>query len=182
MGIIGKDFKFKLVKNFLSKDEISLLGHYCEIKHITNIDSFDFNQSNVCDTHFYGDPVMDSLMLKYKNKISLETNKKVLPTYAFWRMYTHGAILEKHTDRPSCEISVTVCISNDKTEWPIFIENNKIILEPGDGVIYSGCEVEHWREEFEGDFQAQVFLHYVDEEGPHKEHYMDKRKFWGIPK
>ena len=39
-----------------------------------------------------------------------ETNKKLLPTYAFWRTYTKFAVLEKHTDRPSCEISVTVNI------------------------------------------------------------------------
>jgi|TARA_R100000005_G_scaffold95966_2_gene79811 hypothetical protein len=182
MGVIGKNFKYKLIKNFITKEEISLLGHYCEIKHITNTQNFDEIQSNVCDTFFYGDPVMDSLMIKYKNKISKITGKEVLPTYAFWRMYTKGATLKKHKDRPSCEISVTVCLSNDKTKWPIYMEGKPMILKPGDGVIYLGCELEHWREAFEGDYQAQAFLHYVDKNGPHKDHFMDKRLFWGLQK
>ena len=27
-------------------------------------------------------------------------------------------------------------------------------------LIYSGCELEHWREEFKGEECSQVFLHY----------------------
>ena len=30
-------------------------------------------------------------------------------------------------------------------------------LEVGDMLVYSGCELEHWREPFEGDHCAQVF-------------------------
>ena len=41
MGTIRKDFKYKIVKNFLTKDEVKLFTHYCEIKHRTNTDSFD---------------------------------------------------------------------------------------------------------------------------------------------
>jgi hypothetical protein len=44
-------------------------------------------------------------------------------------------------------------------------EWNRINLEPGDAAIYSGCEIEHWREEFKGDWHAQTFLHYVDKNG-----------------
>ena len=59
------------------------------------------------------------------------------------------------------------------------MDGNPLDLERGDAAVYLGCEVEHWREEFEGDHQFQTFLHYVDAEGNNKEHYMDKRKFWG---
>jgi hypothetical protein len=128
---------------------------------------------------FYGDPLMDSLMLKYVNKIEKCVNKKLLPTYAFWRMYTKGAILKKHTDRDACEISVTINISNDGTKWPIFLKHTEVNLNPGDGVVYYGKKLLHWREEFEGDFQAQCFLHYVDADGPYKDEFMDKRKYWG---
>ena len=64
MGVIGKNFKYKVIKNFLSKDEIQLLFIYCEMKHRTNSTNFDFEMSNVADTRYYGDPLTDSLMLK----------------------------------------------------------------------------------------------------------------------
>jgi|TARA_R100001198_G_C5143021_1_gene155950 hypothetical protein len=179
VGIIGKDFKYKIIKNFLSKDEIDLFSLYCEIRHRTNFTEFDFEQNNIGDTYFYGDPIMDSLMLKKQSLMEKETGKKLLATYSFWRTYTKFAILKKHTDRPACEISVTILIGSDKTKWPIYMDGNPLDLERGDAAVYLGCEVEHWREEFEGDHQFQTFLHYVDAEGNNKEHYMDKRKFWG---
>jgi len=182
MGIIGKDFKYKIIKNFLSKDEIHLLSLYCEIKHRTNLKNFDLKDSNVADTFFYADPLMESLMLKKKKIMEKETGKKLLATYSFWRAYTMYAVLKKHKDRPSCEISVTVNINGDKTPWPIFMDGTPLNLNSGDAAIYLGCEIEHWREEFKGDNQFQCFLHYVDAEGKNKNYYMDQRAFWGTLK
>ena len=71
-------------------------------------------------------------------------------------------------------------ISSDGTSWPIFMDGTAIELKPGDAAVYLGCEVEHWRETFQGDYNMQVFLHYVDAEGDNKNYYMDQRKFWGI--
>jgi hypothetical protein len=112
---------------------------------------------------------MESLMINKLDLMQKETNLELLPTYAFWRMYTLNADLKKHTDRESCEISVTVMIGSDGTKWPIYMNGNKIELEEGDAVIYLGCELEHWREEFKGDWHAQTFLHYVDKNGKNKE-------------
>jgi hypothetical protein len=179
MGRIGKDFKYKIIKSFLSEDERHLLGVYCEIKHKLNMENFDTTQSNA-DTFFYGDPIMESLLLKKEKFVSELTGKKLLPTYSFWRAYTKFADLKKHSDRPSCEISTTVNISSDETSWPIFMDGTAIELKPGDAAVYLGCEVQHWRETFKGDYNMQVFLHYVDAEGDNKNYYMDQRKFWGI--
>ena len=44
-------------------------------------------------------------------------------------------------------------------------------LAEGDGIIYRGCEIEHWRNPCDGPdnyYSGQVFLHYVDANGPHK--------------
>jgi len=178
MGNI-KDFKYKIVKNFLVKEEIKLLVDYCRIKHRINFNSFDFAQNNNGDTFFYADPLMESLMVNKLNLMEKETGLELLPTYAFWRMYTKFADLKKHTDRESCEISVTVMIGSDGTKWPIFMNGIQIELEPGDAAIYLGCEIEHWREEFNGDWHAQTFLHYVDKNGPNKEWFKDKRNLYG---
>ena len=182
MGIIKKDFKFKKIKNFLSEQEITFLSSYCEIKHRNNQSNFDFFQSNNGDTKFYGDTAMETIMLHKKDLMEKETGLELLPTYAFWRMYTKYAVLEKHTDRPSCEISVTVHIDSDKTPWPIYIDGNAVETNPGDAVIYLGCELPHWRDAFQGDWHAQTFLHYVDKNGPNKDYFMDQRHYWGRDK
>jgi len=176
-----RDIKYKIIRNFLSEEEKKLLNTYCRIKQRINFDSFDFVQNNNGDTMYYGDAIMESLMINKLKLIEEHTNLKLNPTYAFWRMYTMFADLKKHKDRPSCEISVTAMIGSDGTKWPIFMEGNEVELEPGDAVIYLGCELEHWREEFKGDWHSQVFLHYVDANGPYKDFAIDKRVLFGIP-
>jgi hypothetical protein len=177
-----KDFKYKLIKNFLTLEEIKLLKDYCRIKHRTNFNFFDFDQNNNGDTYFYGDPLMESLMINKLKLMQKETGLELLCTYAFWRMYTFGADLEKHKDRPACEISVTVTIGSDGTPWPIYMDGSEINMEPGDAAVYLGCEIEHWREEFKGDWHAQTFLHYVDKNGSNKEWAKDKRLLYGTNK
>jgi len=179
MGSI-REFKYKVVKNFLTKEEINLLKDYCRIRHRVNIDSFDMTQSDNGDTYFYGDALMESLMVNKHSLMEKETGLSLKPTYAYWRMYTQNADLKKHKDRPSCEISATIMIGSDGSPWPIYIDDSEINLEPGDAAIYLGCEVEHWRDEFKGDWHAQSFLHYVDANGPNKEWFKDKRKLYGI--
>jgi hypothetical protein len=178
MGNI-KDFKYKVIENFLNQDEIDLLTNYCRIRHRLNFDSFDFNQNNNGDTFYYADPLMESLMLNKRELMQKETGLILAPTYAFWRMYTMFADLKKHKDRPSCEISVTVMINSDGTKWPIFMDEKEIELKPGNAVVYLGCELDHWREEFKGDWHAQTFLHYVDANGPYVEWAKDKRPIYG---
>lgn len=180
-----RNFKYKKIKKFLDDTEVNLLKDYCRIRHRINKSSFDIQQSKTLDTVFYGDPLMESLLINKKEKMQELTGLKLLPTYAFWRMYTKFADLKKHSDRPSCEISVTVNIGSDGTSWPFLVDKSSIDLEPGDAVLYLGCEVEHWRDEFQGDWFAQTFLHYVDAEGLYKEYWKDGRLKWGeakIPK
>ena len=180
--MIRKDFKYKVIKNFLTQEEIKLLTDYCRIKHRLNFDNFDFSIPGNADTYFYGDPLMESLMVNKLEIMKKETGMELLPTYAFWRMYTMFADLPKHKDRVSCEISVTVMLGSDGNKWPIFMDGTEFHLEPGDAAIYLGCEVEHWRKEFKGDWHAQCFLHYVDKNGPNKEYFKDKRPLYGLQK
>jgi hypothetical protein len=46
------------------------------------------------------------------------------------------------------------------------MDGNWIDMEIGDAVMYLGCEVLHGRKPFEGVYNAQVFFHYVDQNGP----------------
>ena len=183
MGIIGKDFKYKVIKNFLSPEVAELLCGHTKIKHSLEQSMEPINNThlNTLDTSLYGDPVMETAMMMKKKHMEEITGKKLFPTYTLWRMYTQYSELPPHKDRPSCEISVTVNLGSDGTKWPIFVEGTPCELEAGDAVIYLGCELKHWREEFKGDWCSQVFIHYVDKEGSNKEWMLDKRYCLGAP-
>ena len=43
----------------------------------------------------------------------------------------------------------------------------KVEMLEGDGCIYAGTEVEHWREQFRVDGYIQLFLHFIARRGPH---------------
>ena len=112
--------------------------------------------------------------------VSSLLQEKVLPTYVYSRIYKNNSILEKHTDRDACEISLTVHLDGDK-EWPIYIktpsgEDRCLILQPGDAMMYLGCEAEHWRNSYPGEWYCQIFLHYVKSRGKRSYAYFDKLK------
>jgi hypothetical protein len=112
---------------------------------------------------------------------------RLFPTYSYGRVYVTGAELTRHKDRPSCEISLSVMISQTGDRpWPLFFETKSgeargLELQPGDLVMYRGMELTHWREPFQGETQLQLFLHYVRQDGPHAEHKFDKRARLGAP-
>ena len=122
---------------------------------------------------YYNLSICNILLGRLLSQVSKASGKKLKPSYAYCRVYLKGAILEPHKDRPSCEYSVTLNLSQTHP-WPIFMGKKSITLNPGDGVLYKGCEIEHYREEFKGDEHVQVFLHYIASDGPHKEHCYDQ--------
>jgi predicted 2-oxoglutarate/Fe(II)-dependent dioxygenase YbiX len=148
----------------------------------------------------HGAPVFDSLLEQLTPHFELASGKKLYPTYAYARLYAPGDELKIHTDRPACEISATLTLGFEGDVWPIFVgdytndkkegekvttesgdtkyitNKRKIVMDVGDAILYRGMEKVHWRKKYkQGKWQAQVFLHYVDAEGPHAEWKYDKR-------
>ena len=150
----------------------------------------------------YSDMFMETLMMKVLPVMQQHTDMNLMPCYTYTRVYKKGDVLKRHSDRPSCEISTTLHLGGEP--WPIFLDPTgqktvvdeykqihkpnapkgfPVDLEIGDMLVYSGCELEHWREPFEGDTCAQVFLHYNDVDGPFgTQNKFDKRPLLGIPK
>jgi hypothetical protein len=102
------------------------------------------------------------------------TGKKLIKTYNYCRLYQPGEVLERHTDRESCEYSITLTVGFEGESWPFFVEEKsgfekEILASIGDMIVYKGIERPHWRNEYkEGKWQAQIFFHYVDAEGEYK--------------
>jgi hypothetical protein len=129
----------------------------------------------------HGAKVFDDLLLELLPRFEQMSGKKLLPTYSYARLYKNGEELKIHTDREACEISATITLGFDSDVWPIYMGDagglnaSKIDMDVGDAVLYYGMEKHHWRNSFEGQWQAQVFLHYVDADGPNAEWVWDKR-------
>ena len=152
----------------------------------------------------YGDWVMETLLQYMRPIMKAKTGMDLVPTYSYTRLYEKGNILHRHKDRPSCEISTTLHLGGE--EWPIYMDPTgadnivsgsetttivkpgapkgiQVDLKVGDMLIYSGCELEHWREPFQGTVCSQVFLHYNHANGPFaKTNLLDGRPLLGIPK
>jgi len=172
------DLGFVVIRNFISeKKAIKLSDEFREFcdknKDITDPDQ---RVPNAPAIHNYSAFV--ELLSSKTSKVSKFVGERVLPSYCYTRVYTNKSLLESHVDRPSCEVSLTVHLDSDK-QWEFCIEDktgkeNKIILNRGDAVLYSGQDLPHWREEYEGSFYSQVFLHYVKSSGDHKFNYFEK--------
>ena len=211
-----KKNKYQIIRGAISKEVAEIAYRYLQISaeadywmlnngvtHASNKLIGNFNDPQVPNSYAkYSDRLMETLLVKTIDVMQKKTGLKLVPTYSYTRLYRKGNILQRHKDRPSCEISTTLNLGGDN--WPIFIDptgsNNvideyknihkpgapkgvKVDLKPGDMLIYSGCELEHWREPFEGDLCGQVFLHYNHADGRFaKSNLYDKRPMLGIVK
>jgi len=173
MAIIGKNFKYKKIKNFFNKEELNVLQTYC-LKKIDDSDRLvNSLDKKTFSLSFYDDLLMETFLSLKKPLVEKESGLNLLETYSYWRYYGFGSHLSLHEDRPSCEISISACI-NKTDNWPFIIDNKKIELEIGEAILYLGIESTHGRlEDFEGDGLAQVFMHYVDKNGLFTHHAND---------
>ncbi len=136
----------------------------------------------------YAAPGFEALLDLCTSPLSTLAGRRLLPTYSFVRYYFRGQELSAHRDRPECEHSVTLHLaSSEPGAWPIWIrqgndEPAEVLLHPGDAVLYRGNDVLHWRDPLEMDWYLQVFLHYVDADGPFTDRHLDGRPHLAAPR
>jgi len=197
-----KKNKYIIIKEAVSKDLVKFCYDYFMMKRQVAKTMLDtryisqfteyfgvWNDQQVPETYsHYSDIVMETLLVKLLPIMEKNTKLKLNPNYSYARIYKKGDILHRHKDRFSCEISTTLNLGGDS--WPIYLEPSgkegikgiKVDLKAGDMLVYKGNELEHWREKFEGENCAQVFLHYnnLKTKGS-KENIYDRRPHLGLP-
>ena len=195
-----KENKYAVIKNAIGLELSDFLFNYLKVRKKATeilfaknfISPFEFSfgwfgDPQVPNTFsIYGDTTMDTLLSSVKSTVDSHTNLNLIETYSYTRLYKKGDVLERHKDRKSCEVSGTINLGGDN--WPIYLEPSgkenmkgiEINLKPGDMLIYSGCELEHWRNKFEGEVCGQVFLHYNKEDDKDNKKY-DDRIALGLP-
>jgi hypothetical protein len=169
------DNNYLYIPNFISKEEASSLASEL-IEY-----SKSPGNSMACDEKVpnslakYNFLPFVKILVKKIPDVSEILQEDVLPTYTYTRIYSHGEILNRHRDRPACEISITLNLKKD-TEWPIWFqkpngEEISLDLNQGDAVMYLGEISDHWRNAYQGQEHVQLFLHYVRAEGS---------KYWAV--
>ena len=197
-----KQKKFKVLRKVVSSELIKFIYNYFLNKR--KVSEFLFtqkfispyttywgvwNDEQIPNTYaHYADIVMETLLQELKGRMEKESGYKLFETYTYARIYKTGDTLHRHKDRYSCEVSATLNLGGE--EWPIYLDATgktgqagiKITLKPGDLLMYSGCDIEHWREAFPGKNCGQVFLHYNDaKKKSAKINKYDRRPFLGLP-
>jgi hypothetical protein len=172
------DNNYLVIKNFIDVERAAALckefKDHCESNNLPGDNQVEESQAAYNYMSFL------ELLTEKTPEVSREIEEHVLPTYTYARIYKNGATLKKHMDRDACEISLTVHLDGDMG-WPIFVQTPggstaEVVLEPGDALLYLGCEAPHWREEFDGNYYGQAFLHYVRSRGPRAYAFFDNDK------
>lgn len=164
-----------------------------QIKYYGSINLFmhDPNEMQVAGSlSRYSHPQYKEMHTKIRLILEDILGEKLYNTYYYDRFYFVGQKLVRHSDRDACEISVSVQIStNSNKPWPFCIETSSgeerfANLQDGWGLLYKGCEREHWRDALESrhsklrklwnkifkkeddTYHHQIFFHYVRANGP----------------
>jgi len=199
-----KKNKYTVIRQAISKDLAAFVANYFRMqKQVydtcrqsryfspfeTIIGYYEGENEQIPNTYSqYSNMAMETLLLKCQPGMEKATGLKLYPAYTYARIYKKGDILKRHKDRFSCEISTTMNLGGD--DWPIYLEPSgetgkkgiKVDLKQGDMLVYSGCELEHWRDKFKGKECVQVFLHYNNRKTPgSKNNMFDKRPHLGLP-
>lgn len=123
--------------------------------------------------------IFDTVLERIWTQVETLLEEELIPTYSYARLYGNGNVLEKHTDRPSCEISLSIQLGRSHHySWPIYAGSQRFDLAEGDAMLYAGCDVPHYREVCAGPadyYSGQLFCHFVRARGPRAQHAGDQR-------
>lgn len=175
------------VNNFIDPQTIAVVSQYLENKILRGEWKESVYSTDQTSRYaYYADPLIEVLLVASQKAVEEAVGKELLPTYSYARVYQPGESLLPHTDRPSCEVSVTVNVATKGEVSPVYTQQGtddpeKHILNPGDAVIYKGCDVMHWRQPIkENQLNVQFMLHYVDKNGPNARFVKDMRPAYGM--
>jgi hypothetical protein len=126
--------------------------------------------------------------------VSQLVGKDLLPTYDYLRIYREGDTCRVHSDRYSCEHSLSLTLGySDGHPWDLQVERQRtepsarvddqfagefgsVSMMPGDAVLYEGVHHRHGRTAPNPNlWSAHLFLHWVDRDGPYRGHAFDGR-------
>lgn len=130
------------------------------------------------------DPLTETLLVQSRTAVEQIVGSELWPSYSYLRLHTRGATMAMHTDRRASELAVSINVGGDRP-WPLWLRTQGqdlgIAPEVGDGILYRGREIPHWRDAYEGELQVQCMLFYVRRDGDAAAFKYDGRDGVGLP-
>ena len=143
--------------------------------------------------HFY--PPMLFFLWGLTPVVSGIVGRELLPTYDYFRIYREGDVCRVHFDRHSCEHSLSLTLGySDGRPWNLDLGRTRqepsakvdedfgeeafssLAMNVGDAVLYQGVHHRHGRVTANPNrWSAHLFLHWVDRDGPYRDHAFDGR-------
>ena len=167
-----REKRYLFVKGILPQPLLEYLKVYYSFLLANN----RFSRDSQCPSSLSlgGDPALDAVLEWMRPELGRLVGFGLAPTYSYTRRYAKGEVLARHVDRAACEISVTASIHIPKGAGPSVLHlkprnaaETRVEMREGDGCVYAGTEVEHWRERLRVDGYVQLFLHFISKRGPH---------------
>jgi hypothetical protein len=175
--------KFKIIKDVIPVEFCHYITHIM-LRNKDLVECGGDNQVPECKSILSHEPIIETLQERMWGRFEKETGLQLIPTYSYARLYENGHDMKAHTDRPACEISVTIQLGRSHHyAYPIYMDGQRIELAEGDAVLYRGMDVEHWRDVCDGAdgyYSGQAFMHYVDKNGKHADQVGDPQRTDGI--
>lgn len=128
--------------------------------------------------------------------ISEITGADLLPSYDYFRIYQKDDVCRVHSDRPSCEHSVSLTLAySDGVPWALQVGSTRVTkeepcvedfgdepyssvaMQPGDAVLYRGIDLRHGRTQPNpNQWSAHLFLFWVERGGQFAQHAFDAER------
>lgn len=182
--------KYTVIPEILPKEHMTAMRVYYR-KYVSNgFMPFDDTQSERYYQH--NEPFATVFHKQLTKLMGLITGEEVIPSYVYAASYVNQADLKPHTDREQCEFSISFQVDyfpeqeGNISPWGLFVRdpefesgtvdlseefpaasesedpNTAVYLASGDGVIYKGRELIHYRYPLPAGHQStSLFFHYV---------------------
>lgn len=189
-----KKYGYLIIKNLWNPEELyhPVPKERGQINYYGSVDKFHHNPEEIQvngSLARYSHPQYKEIHSKIRLILQDILGEELYNTYYYDRFYFKGQRLVRHRDRDACEVSVSVQISSNTNQlWPFCLqtlEGKEIAanLQDGWGLLYMGCNVEHWRDPLESRYSKfetiknkilrkpddtywhQIFFHYVRANG-----------------
>jgi hypothetical protein len=149
--------EYAVLREILAPPQREMLRHY--VRQLRSRGYFpDLGVGDIqvtLRTNIHKEPTIASMHLGLTRLVSRICDIPLIPSFCQLGIYEAGAVLEKHTDRSQCLRNLSFVFDmwspqGEPDPWPFYLEIDghpkEVLLKVGDGAIYPGHKMNHWRE------------------------------------
>ena len=160
---------FAIVPSLIPSHLLSAMGRYYRQRLAEGYIRLSDGKSNQYAAH--REPLAEWIHQIVAEALAPAFSVPVKPSYSYLCVYKGGATLDRHTDRPQCEFTVSLCVdaSTGGERWPLYVESPvdealvEVHLRVGDAIIFKGRELPHFRRDLpSGESFTSILFHFVE--------------------